>query len=423
MLDLKQILDKINKDLKEISKFDHVATRREKAEFIICNWKKWTKNAKENIKMQDLIAERNVLVVQQQNKIIKTSVVRDQVVRTALSKPLELKTTWDNQDITNYYIIDLGNKDTMWQVHDLLDEDELKLLFRRLLLDDEEVHIDEKTRKYLELFDQIIDEENKENIHYDTVVNEVAEINLLDKTDEETKYTGDDENFNKSIAKMKEIMDQLDDFHLGTIIKMNGAMKNVPERTWIAHVLAYLFFVTFCFMNSLRYYSYERSISTKIDVQENNFKADGVLELFERPMQIPLFLLEVSEGPNNPDPDKINEDRSKLMKEGVFTINKFMTRTKLPTLEVCSTLKFFFWHNDLVTILKLEIKMFEKFSREGQKLIMKPKNKYPTGVTPERPNAVTFAQFLPKISKGDKNKVKGRGRGRSRGRVDKEFAS
>ncbi|KAF0485581.1 hypothetical protein F8M41_022778 [Gigaspora margarita] len=97
--------------------------------------------------------------------------------------------------------------------------------------------------------------------------------------------------------------------HLGAIIKMNGAMKNVPERTWTAHVLAYLFFVTFCFMNSLRYYLCERSISTKIDVQENNFKADGVLELFERPMQIPLFLLEVSEGPNNPNPDKINEDR------------------------------------------------------------------------------------------------------------------
>ncbi|CAG8727337.1 18339_t:CDS:2 [Gigaspora margarita] len=244
MLDLKQILSKINKDLKEISKFDHVVTRREKAEVIICNWK-----------------------AQQQNEIIKTSVVRDQVVRTALSKQLEnskikimkppllfyqkkrahntmqetekniteedlinsvndasntfgkiefpsfyskLKTTWDNQNIANYYVIDLGNKDTMRQVHDLLDEDELKLLFRRLLLDEEEVHIDEKKRKYLEPFDQIIDEENKENIHYNTVVDEVAEIGLLDKTNEETKYTGDDENFNKSIAKMKEIMDQLD---------------------------------------------------------------------------------------------------------------------------------------------------------------------------------------------------------------------
>ncbi|CAG8553926.1 15792_t:CDS:2, partial [Cetraspora pellucida] len=82
-------------------------------------------------------------------------------------------------------------------------------------------------------------------------------------------------------------------------------------------------------------------ISTKINVQENNFKADSVLELFERPMQISLFLLEVSEGPNNPDPDKINEDRSKLMKESVFAINKFMIRMKLPTLEVCSTLKVF----------------------------------------------------------------------------------
>ncbi|CAG8802269.1 7694_t:CDS:2, partial [Racocetra persica] len=250
LLDFKQILDKINKDLKEISKFDTVATRREKAKLIICNWKfvptliwqklnncllfghelfvpakPYTASRSEDNNMQDLIAERNVLVVQQQNEIIKTAVVRDQVVRTALSRQLEnfksertqtsndlerftdknyetsnengtsnlkekpqqsitsllpkktveknitdedlinsvndasdtfgqvefpsfyskLKTTWDNQDITNYHVIDLGDEDTLCQVHDLLDEDELKLLFRRLVLDDEEIHIDEKT--------------------------------------------------------------------------------------------------------------------------------------------------------------------------------------------------------------------------------------------------------------------------------------
>ena len=73
---------------------------------------------------------------------------------------------------------------------------------------------------------------------------------------------------------------------------------NVPERTWTAHVLAYLFFVIFCFIDSLRYFSCEQDISTKIDAQENGYKADGVLELFERLRQILLFLLEVSESPN-----------------------------------------------------------------------------------------------------------------------------
>ena len=58
-------------------------------------------------------------------------------------------------------------------------------------------------------------------------------------------------------------------------------------------------------------------------------------------MQIPLFLLEVSEGPKNLDPDKVNEDRQKLMKEGIFAINKFMTRMELPTWEMCSKLKVF----------------------------------------------------------------------------------
>nr|CAG8518465.1 15043_t:CDS:2 [Entrophospora candida] len=169
---------------------------------------------------------------------------------------------------------------------------------------------------------------------------------------------------------------------------MNGAMKYTPERTWTAHMFKKI------------------------------IKADGVLEFFERPMQIPLFLLEVSEGSNNPDPDKINEDRQKLMNEGVFAINKFMTRTRLPTWEVCSTLKVFLAQGfgDNVEIgqmifigpglylfspftipalviststdnLEHEVRMFEKFAKEGKRHIAKPKTKYPTGVTPERPKA------------------------------------
>jgi hypothetical protein len=54
-----------------------------------------------------------------------------------------------------------------------------------------------------------------------------------------------------------------------------------------------------------------------------------------------LFLLEVSEGPNNPDPDKINEDRRKLLNEGVFGLNKFMLSTELPKWKVCETLGIF----------------------------------------------------------------------------------
>ncbi|CAG8438816.1 12628_t:CDS:2 [Acaulospora morrowiae] len=524
----------------------------------------WTKDVKENIMMKDLISERNILMAEQHNEVIRTAVVRDQVVRTTLTRQLEnfkgdhvqlsarkrcnsndfeegfstppnkirifnrmspnespstirdskimletfdenfyqeaetdftdedlansvidtsntfgkvefpsyynkLKSIWNNQDTTNYHIIDLGDKDTSHKVHDLLDENELKSLFNRLVLDDEDMHINEKTRRYIELFDYIMKEENVEDIYDDVVVDEVARGDLVCENNEETKnMEGGNEKFNESIAKMEEIVHQLDSLpekyhylsntfmsaqyydqskmpdmfivksvssHLDTITKMNGAMKNTPERTWTAHVLAYLFFVTFCFIDSLHYFSCERSISTKIDVQENGFKADGVLEFFERPMQIPLFLLEVSEGPNNPDPDKINEDRQKLMNEGVFVINKFMTRTGLPTWEVCSTLKVFlaqgFGDNveigqmifngpglylfspftipalviptstdnlELVprlirTLLCLrynvlkEVRMFEMFAKEGKRRIAKSKTKYPTGVTPERPKA------------------------------------
>jgi len=62
---------------------------------------------------------------------------------------------------------------------------------------------------------------------------------------------------------------------------------------------------------------------------------------FERPKQISLFLLEMSEGPNNPDPDKINGDKKKLMNEGVFALNKFMMSTELSEWKVCETLGVF----------------------------------------------------------------------------------
>jgi hypothetical protein len=79
----------------------------------------------------------------------------------------------------------------------------------------------------------------------------------------------------------------------------------------------------------------------KMDSQPTDYRADGVAEFFERPKQIPLFLLEVSGGPGDLDPDKFKTDRHKLMSEGVFTLNKFMTKTKLPTWNVCKTLGIF----------------------------------------------------------------------------------
>nr|CAG8518446.1 15042_t:CDS:1 [Entrophospora candida] len=122
----------------------------------------------------------------------------------------KLKSIWNNQDATNYHVINLGDKDTLYQVHGLLDEDELKLLFKRLALDDEDMYINEKTRKYVELFDQIMEEENLEDIDDDVVVDEVAGNNLVNENNEETKNIEDNEEFNKSIAKKEEITHQLD---------------------------------------------------------------------------------------------------------------------------------------------------------------------------------------------------------------------
>ncbi len=62
-----------------------------------------------------------------------------------------------------------------------------------------------------------------------------------------------------------------------------------------------------------------------------------------------------------------------------------------------------------------KIEMFKKFEREGQQHIIKPTTKYVTGFTPNRPRVVTFAEFLPNVSKEETNRQGNTTRGRGRG--------
>ncbi|CAG8514404.1 10040_t:CDS:2 [Ambispora leptoticha] len=182
-----------------------------------------------------------------------------------------------------------------------------------------------------------------------------------------------------------------------------------------------------------------------------------------------IYQLGMSEGSNNPDPDKISEDRCKLLNEGVFGLNKFMLSTELPKWKVCEILKIFlaqvfankieigqliFIGPDLYlfapftipvltiptsdidlnhvprlirTLLCLQynlvekIKRFMEFRKEGQENIVKSKSKYATGFIPERRKAVTFAEFLSKILEKRKkvnSRERDHGRGHGRGIQD-----
>ncbi|CAG8744458.1 9771_t:CDS:2, partial [Funneliformis caledonium] len=87
------------------------------------------------------------------NSIIETSNIFEKVP----SYYDKLKTIWNSRDSgADYYIIDLGNNEMMKQTHELLCEDELKMLSERLTLNDENNHISTKAHEYLALFDQII---------------------------------------------------------------------------------------------------------------------------------------------------------------------------------------------------------------------------------------------------------------------------
>ncbi|CAI2184048.1 6230_t:CDS:2, partial [Funneliformis geosporum] len=364
------------------------------------------------------VEERELDVV---NKYLVNSVINASDIFGKVTFPSyynKLKTIWKTRDSeSNFYVLDLGDGDTQKQ-------GELDSLYERLILEDEEKFISEKTHEYLAFFDDIVPAQSKG----DKAVNSY----LVDEGNNETIEE------NSEVEKIVHQLGSNISNHFDIITKMNGTMNKTPERTWTAHVLAYIFFITFCFIDSSQYFSYERDISTKINIQDNSYKVDGVLELFERLKQIPLFLLEVSEGPNNPDPDKINYNRRKLLSEGVFGLNKFMLTDKIEIGQLGPDLYFFASFTipvlmiptsdtDLNHVPRLirtllclrynlveKIKRFIEFRKEGQENITMSKPKYATRFTPGWRKAVTFAEFLPKISREEGKKVNSRGRGRSR---------
>ncbi|CAG8697971.1 16284_t:CDS:2 [Funneliformis caledonium] len=75
----------------------------------------------------------------------------------------KLKTIWHTRDFgASYYVIDLGNKEVLNQVHNLLDKEELEFLFERLSLEDENIHMSKIAREYMMLFDQILEDSSEE---------------------------------------------------------------------------------------------------------------------------------------------------------------------------------------------------------------------------------------------------------------------
>jgi len=75
----------------------------------------------------------------------------------------KLKTIWNTCNArTNYFVLDLRDKEILNQVHNLLEDCELESLFERLSLEDENEHMSKTAQEYMKLFDQIIEESSDE---------------------------------------------------------------------------------------------------------------------------------------------------------------------------------------------------------------------------------------------------------------------
>ncbi|CAG8574694.1 6033_t:CDS:2, partial [Funneliformis mosseae] len=303
----------------------------------------------------------------------------------------KLKTIWKTRDSeSKFYVLDLGDEDTWKQVYRLLNEGELDSLYERLILEDEEKFISEKTHEYLAFFDYIVPAQSKGD--------EAVDSYLVNKSNNETiEENNEVEKIVHQLSSVPEKYYYLSNFFP---IPTDYEQSKMPDLFIVKNISNHFDIITK--MND---------ISIKIDIQDNGYKADGVLELFKRLKQIPLFLLEVSEGLNNPDPDKINDDRHKLLSEAQAFADKIeigqlifigpglylFAPFTIPVLTIPTS------NTDLNhvprlirTLLCLQYNLVEKIKRTQ--------------------NAVTFAEFLPKISRGEGKNVNSRGRGRSRDR-------
>ncbi|CAB4375451.1 unnamed protein product [Rhizophagus irregularis] len=229
----------------------------------------------------------------------------------------KLKEIWyDDDPSSNYYVIDFGNRDILEKVHSLLDDAELNSLFERLKIDDEEKYLSQKAHDYLSLFDKILKAKDEES--------EEEEEN--DESEEEVEI----ESIDKFVAEMEKTFHSLN----GVATKFRYLSNTLPlpvlEYDQSQNIDIHI-------IKSIS--SHIDSYSKMNDLQDTDYRADGVAELFKRPNQIPMFLLEVSGDPSNDDIDKLANDKKKLIKEGILALNKFMTKTRLPSWEVCDQLE------------------------------------------------------------------------------------
>ncbi|RHZ89269.1 hypothetical protein Glove_16g111 [Diversispora epigaea] len=218
----------------------------------------------------------------------------------------KLKTIWHTNDAeANYYVIDLGDVDILSKTHELLDDEELKSLFERLTLDDENNHISTKASEYLTLFDQLIEyplegkateDDNTEKNIKDKVISEIEEtIHGLNDIPTKFRYLSNtlplpvlqfDQSQYSDLYIIKSISSHIDGF-----TKMKGILENTSERSWTAHILSYFFFITFSFLDSIQYFSCERTISTKLDLQVTDYKADVLQNSSNGPTKSQCFCL------------------------------------------------------------------------------------------------------------------------------------
>ncbi|RGB43729.1 hypothetical protein C1646_415551 [Rhizophagus diaphanus] len=131
-------------------------------------------------------------VITQEDVLNSVSEVSDTFGKTKFPVYYEkLKSIWHTRDAeANYYIIDMGDEETLNQVHELLSDNELNFLSERLSLTDENECVSTEARRYMTLFDEIIEEGNYDD---DDIEGENNDI-----TDERNS-----EEFEKAIAKMK----------------------------------------------------------------------------------------------------------------------------------------------------------------------------------------------------------------------------
>ncbi|RGB28312.1 hypothetical protein C1646_767957 [Rhizophagus diaphanus] len=261
-----------------------------------------------------------------------------------------------------------------------------------LKLDDEKKHLSQKAHNYLSLFDTILKAKDDK---YEELkkAEEEGEIDESEEEEEIHESKEGKENIESKdifVAEMEKKFHSLNDVATKFRYLSNTLPIPVIEYDQSQNIDIHI-------IKSIS--SHIDSYSKMNDLQDTDYRADGVAELFKRPNQIPI---------RHFHPKQIHDkNKASVMRGDQLDIGQIIY--------IGPKLYLFLPFTVPSIIIPTSTANLSYTSQLIQTLLW---NKYITGASPGQTRTVVFEEFLPKISRDDTKRKRGRPQGKEKRKVN-----